>query len=124
MVYPGGNQGGERLRKTERGDLCRRQLSVLSRMQEFRVSPAAGAEWFHRQRVAAALPQVVKEQARQQSFAHTRVSAGDKDDARQAGSVHGTELTTSYLRWTQANYNPRGEQVRTLPGARAISNRS
>jgi hypothetical protein len=36
----------------------------------------------------------VEEQPGQQGFADARVGAGDEDDARQASSVHSTELTT------------------------------
>ena len=88
VVSPGGDQRSDWLVKKERCDLVERQLAILSRVQEFRVCPAAGAEWFHRQRVAAALPQVVEEQARQQGFAHACVGAGDEDDACLASSVH------------------------------------
>jgi UDP:flavonoid glycosyltransferase YjiC (YdhE family) len=87
----------------ERRDLAERQVTILNRMQEFRVGSAAGTEWFHRQRVAAALSQVVEKQSGQQGLADTRVGAGNEDDARQASSFHGRELTTDQAGWTWAN---------------------
>ena len=67
---------------------------------------ASRAEWFHRQCVAAALAQVVDQQAGQKRFADARVSAGNEDDARQSGLVHGTELTTGHCGRTQPNCSP------------------
>ena len=77
----GGNERGERFRKKERSDLVERQLAVLNGAQEFCVRPAAGAEWFHGQGVAAVLPQVMEEQSGQQGFANAGVGAGNEDDA-------------------------------------------
>ena len=77
----GGNQRGKRLRKKEGGDLVKRQFPVLNRVQEFCVFSAAGAEWFHGQRVAAILPQVVEEQSGEQGFTNAGVGAGNEDDS-------------------------------------------
>lgn len=81
MMYSGGNQRSKRFRKKVGGDLVGRQLAVLNCAQEFCVGSAAGTEWLYRQRVAAALPQVVEEQSGQQGFANAGVGTGDKEDA-------------------------------------------
>ena len=103
MVSPGGDEGSKRLGKKEWGDLVGRQFAVLNRAQEFRVGSAAGAEGFHRQRMAAALAQVVEEQPGQQGFTDAGVGAGDENDAWRAGCVHGGKLTTAERGWTRLN---------------------
>jgi hypothetical protein len=78
----------------ERCDLVDCQVTVLNRVKEFRVGSAAGAEWFHGQRMAAGLAQVMEEQSGQQGLAHAGVGTSDEDDARQTSSFHDRELTT------------------------------
>lgn len=94
MTSSGSNQRGEGLSKKERANLVERQLAVLNCAQEFRVGSAATAKRFHRQRVAAALPQVVEEQPGQQCFANAGVGPSNEDDAWRTGLVHSGELTT------------------------------
>jgi len=85
------DQGSQRLRKMKGSDLVERQVTVLNRTQEFRVGPAAGAERFHRERVATTLPQVVEQQAGQEGLADAGVGAGNEDNAGVIGSVHGRQ---------------------------------
>ena len=92
---PGGHQRGQRLSKEEGRDLVERQLAALHCAQEFCVGSAAGAEWFHGQRMAAALPQVMEEQSGQQGLANAGVGAGNENDAWRTGLVHAGELTTN-----------------------------
>ena len=106
MVLAGGDQRGKRLGEKERIDLVKRQLAVLNCAQELRVCPAAGAERFHRQRVATALPQMVEQQAGQQSLADAGVSAGDENDARRAGPVHSRDLITASIAGILINEKP------------------
>ena len=73
-------------------DLVKREFAVLDCVQEFRISSAAGTEGLYGQRVAAALPQVVKQQSGQQGFADAGIGACDEDEARQTRSVHDGEL--------------------------------
>jgi hypothetical protein len=50
----------------------------LNRVQQARIVPAARAEGFYGQGVAALAPQVLQEQGGQQSFADTGISAGNE----------------------------------------------
>ncbi len=92
LVLSRSHQRGKRLGKKEMSDLVKREFAVLDCVQEFRISSAAGTEGLYGQRVAAALPQVVKQQSGQQGFADAGIGASDEDDARQTRSVHDGEL--------------------------------
>ena len=92
LVLSRRHQRGDGLGKKELSDLVKREFTVLDCMQEFRIRSAAGTEGLDCQRVAAALPQVLKQQSGQQGLADAGVAASDKDDARQTRSVHAGEL--------------------------------
>ena len=93
MMSSGGNQRSKRFGKKEGGYFVRRQFAILCCPQEFCVRSAAGAERFHGQRVAAALPQVMEQQSGEQSFANASVGTRNEDDAWRIGPNHGEQLT-------------------------------
>ena len=49
-------------------------------MQKLHVGPAAGAKWLHGKRMAAPLPQMMKQQPGQQRLADASVGARDENN--------------------------------------------
>lgn len=70
----------QRLRVIKRIHLRIGQFAALQRLQPPDVRVAAGTKRLHGERVNSLLPQVKKQQRRQQCFADASVRAGDEDD--------------------------------------------